>query len=42
LWDAFQRMMAEAPSIGDRLDLLSRLKQADPDAIRALRAHERP
>src|ERR1700704_1165492 len=34
--DAFQRIMAEAPSIDDRLDRLSRLKPDAPEAIRAL------
>ena len=34
--DAFQRIMAEAPSIGDRLDRLSRQKPDDREAIRAL------
>jgi rifampicin phosphotransferase len=34
--DAFQRIMAEAPSIDDRLDRLSRLTPDDRDAIRAL------
>jgi pyruvate,water dikinase len=34
--DAFQRIMADAPSIGDRLDRLSRLKPDDREAIRAL------
>ena len=34
--DAFQRIMAEAPSIDDRLDGLSRLKPEDREAIRAL------
>ncbi|HEX6902857.1 MAG TPA: rifamycin-inactivating phosphotransferase [Thermoanaerobaculia bacterium] len=34
--DAFQRIMAEAPSIDDRLDRLSRLKPDDRDAIREL------
>jgi rifampicin phosphotransferase len=34
--DAFQRIMAEAPSIDDRLDRLSRLKPDDREAIRAL------
>ncbi|MDB4889818.1 MAG: phosphoenolpyruvate synthase [Gemmatimonadetes bacterium] len=33
---AFQRIMAEAPSIDDRLDRLSRLKPDDREAIRAL------
>src|SRR5919199_2060439 len=36
--DAFQRIMAEAPSIDDRLDRLSRLKPDDREAIRAPRA----
>jgi len=34
--DAFQRIMAEAPSINDQLDGLSRLKPDDREAIRAL------
>ncbi len=34
--DAFQRIMAEAPSIDDRLDLLSRLKPDDRESIGAL------
>src|ERR671917_1782701 len=34
--DAFRRIVAEAPSIDDRLDRLSRLKPDDRDAIRAL------
>jgi pyruvate,water dikinase len=34
--DAFRRVMAEAPSIDDRLDRLSRLKPDDREAIRAL------
>src|SRR3954454_2287176 len=34
--DAFQRIMAEAPSIDDQLDRLSRLKPDDGEAIRAL------
>src|SRR5438067_11011707 len=34
--DAFQRIMAEAPSIDDRLDRLSRLKPDDREAIRSL------
>src|SRR3981189_3097564 len=34
--DAFQRIMAEAPSIDARLDRLSRLTPADREAIRAL------
>src|ERR1700686_1222759 len=36
--DAFQRIMAQAPSIDDRLDRLSRLKPDDREAIRALSA----
>src|SRR3981081_4782214 len=38
--DAFQRIMAEAPSIDDRLDRLSRLnfKKDDRETIRALSA----
>ena len=39
--DAFQRIMAEAPSIDDRLDRLSRLKTGDQQAIRALSAEIR-
>src|SRR5918997_1475387 len=39
--DAFQRIMAEAPSIEDRLDRLSRLKPDDREAIRALSAEIR-
>lgn len=39
--DAFQRMMAEAPSIDDRLDRLSRLKPDDREAIRARSAEIR-
>src|SRR6202035_3582052 len=39
--DAFQRIMAEAPSIDDRLDRLSRLKLHDREAIRALSAEIR-
>ncbi|MGH2596277.1 MAG: PEP/pyruvate-binding domain-containing protein, partial [Actinomycetota bacterium] len=34
--DAFRRMMAEAPSIDERLDRLSRLNPYDRDAIRTL------
>ena len=34
--DAFRRVMAEAPSIDDRLDRLSRLKPDDRETIRAL------
>ncbi|HLJ82411.1 MAG TPA: PEP/pyruvate-binding domain-containing protein, partial [Ktedonobacterales bacterium] len=39
--DAFQRIMAEAPSIDDQLDQLSRLKPDDREAIRALSAQIR-
>src|SRR5436190_12647182 len=39
--DAFQRSMAEAPSIDDRLDRMSRLKPDDGEAIRALSAEVR-
>jgi rifampicin phosphotransferase len=39
--DAFQRIMAEAPSIDDRLDRLSRLKPDDREAIQALSAEVR-
>src|SRR6478672_25568 len=39
--DAFQRIMAEAPSIDDRLNRLSRLKPDDREAIRALSAEIR-
>src|SRR5436309_3125145 len=39
--DAFQRIMAEAPSIDHRLDRLSRLKPDDREAIRALSAEIR-
>src|ERR1700716_4233638 len=39
--DAFQRIMAGAPSIGDRLDRLSGLKPDDREAIRALSAEIR-
>ncbi len=38
---AFQRIMAEAPSIDDRLDRLWRLKPDDREAIRALSAEIR-
>jgi len=38
---AFQRIMAEAPSIDERLDRLSRLKPDDREAIRALSAEIR-
>src|SRR5256714_15135755 len=36
--EAFQRIMAEAPAIDDRLDRLSRLQPEDGETIRALRA----
>jgi hypothetical protein len=39
--DAFQRIMAEAPSIDDRLDQLSRLNPDDREAIRTLSAEIR-
>jgi phosphoenolpyruvate synthase/pyruvate phosphate dikinase len=39
--DAFQRIMAEAPSIDDRLDRLSRLNADDREAIRTLSAEIR-
>ncbi|GAA3727983.1 phosphoenolpyruvate synthase [Plantactinospora mayteni] len=39
--DAFRRIMAEAPSIDDRLDKLSRLDQDDREAIRTLSAEIR-
>src|ERR1700686_5903148 len=39
--DAFQRIMAEAPSIDDRLDRLSRLNPDDREAIRSLSAEIR-
>jgi phosphoenolpyruvate synthase/pyruvate phosphate dikinase len=39
--DAFRRVMAEAPSIHDRLDRLSRLEPDDREAIRALSAEVR-
>src|SRR5438128_516280 len=39
--DAFQRIMAEAPSIDDRLDRLSRLKLDDREAICTLSAEIR-
>src|SRR2546423_4805509 len=39
--DAFQRIMAEAPSIDDRLDRLSRLDADDREAIRTLSAEIR-
>jgi rifampicin phosphotransferase len=39
--DAFRRIMADAPSINDRLDQLSRLNPDDRDAIRTLSAEVR-
>src|SRR2546427_13182091 len=39
--DAFQRIVAAAPSIHDPLDRLSRLKPDEGDAIRALSAEIR-
>ena len=39
--EAFQRIMAEAPSIDDRIDRLSRLKAGAREAIRALSAEIR-
>jgi rifampicin phosphotransferase len=39
--DAFRRIMAEAPSVDDRLDRLSRLKPDDREAIRTLSAEIR-
>src|SRR3954466_6128653 len=39
--DAFRRIMAEAPSIDDRLDRLSRLNADDGGAIRTLSAEIR-
>src|SRR5438094_3346089 len=39
--DAFQRIMAAAPSIDDRLDRLSRLRPDDREAIRTLSAEIR-
>jgi pyruvate,water dikinase len=39
--DAFERIMAEAPSIDDRLDRLSCLKPDDREAIRVLSAEIR-
>ena len=39
--DAFRRILAEAPSIDDRLDRLSRLKPDDRESIRALSAEIR-
>src|SRR4029453_11480145 len=39
--DAFRRVMADAPSIDDRLDRLSRLDPDKPEAVRALSAEIR-
>ncbi|MET9604111.1 rifamycin-inactivating phosphotransferase [Streptomyces sp. NPDC006512] len=39
--DAFRRIMAQAPSIGDRLDQLSRLNPDDREAVRTLSAEIR-
>src|SRR6202140_1077541 len=39
--DAFRRIMAEAPSIDDRLDRLSRLNPNDREGIRTLSAEIR-
>jgi rifampicin phosphotransferase len=39
--DAFQRILAEAPSVEDRLDRLSRLRPADQEEIRELSAEIR-
>src|SRR6266851_7361570 len=39
--DAFRRIMAEAPSIDDRLDRLSRLNPDDRESIRTLSAEIR-
>src|SRR5881397_2904221 len=39
--DAFRRIMAEAPSIDDRLDHLSRLNPDDREAVRAISAEIR-
>jgi rifampicin phosphotransferase len=39
--DAFRRIMADAPSVTDRLDRLSRLKPDDREGIRALSAEIR-
>src|SRR5262245_62346965 len=39
--DAFRRIMAEAPSIDDRLDQLSHLNPDDREAIRTLSAEIR-
>src|SRR3569833_2694731 len=39
--DAFRRVVAEAPSLGDRLDRLSRLRAEDREAIGTLSAEIR-
>src|SRR6202011_5496491 len=39
--DAFRRIMAEAPSIDERLELLSRLKPDDPEGVSTLSAEIR-
>ncbi len=39
--DAFQRVMADAPSLGDQVDRLARLEPDDRDAIRMLSAEIR-
>ena len=39
--DAFRRIMAEAPSIDERIEQLSRLNPDDPDAVRTLSAEIR-
>jgi phosphoenolpyruvate synthase/pyruvate phosphate dikinase len=39
--DAFGRIMADAPSVGDRLDQLSRLNPDDREAIRTVSAEIR-
>src|SRR6266576_691552 len=39
--DAFRRTMAEAPSLDEQLDRLSRLKPDDREALRALSAEIR-
>src|SRR5580700_7885588 len=39
--DAFRRIMADAPSIDERLDRLSRLSSDDREAIRTLSAEVR-
>src|SRR5260370_20426794 len=40
--DAFRRIMAEAPSIDERLDRLSRLNPRDPEAVRTPSPEIRP